>query len=91
MPVSPSPHLVVSFPNIKMLLSTSLLVLLATAQHVWAQSSSSYVEPTVPTGKPIPGDYTGALRPQIHYSPPIDFMVSLFRMFMWLYSLEREG
>jgi beta-fructofuranosidase len=45
----------------------------------WAQSSgatatSTYVEPTVPTGTPIPGDYTGALRPQIHYSPPINFM-----------------
>ena len=32
----------------------------------------------MPTGTPIPGDYTGALRPQIHYSPPIDFMVSRF-------------
>ncbi|KAI9886183.1 MAG: hypothetical protein M1823_002035 [Watsoniomyces obsoletus] len=28
----------------------------------------------VPKGQPIPGDYTGALRPQIHYSPPQGFM-----------------
>ena len=38
-------------------------------------STSSYVEPTVPTGVPLQGDYTGALRPQIHYSPPRGFMV----------------
>ena len=51
--------------------------LVSFVHNAQAQSStSSYVEPTVPTGTPIPGDYTGALRPQIHYSPPIDFMVS---------------
>lgn len=50
------------------------------AHYARAQSSSSsYVEPTVPTGTPIPGNYNGALRPQIHYSPPIDFMVSRYR------------
>ncbi len=55
-----------------------LLLLLAVANNVGAQSSTSpYVEAGVPTGTPIPGDYSGALRPQIHYSPPIDFMVSL--------------
>jgi beta-fructofuranosidase len=36
--------------------------------------TSTYVEPTVPTGTPIAGNYTGSLRPQIHYSPPINFM-----------------
>jgi beta-fructofuranosidase len=36
--------------------------------------TSTYVEPTVPTGTPIAGNYTGALRPQIHYSPPTNFM-----------------
>ena len=36
-----------------------------------AQSSTSvYVQPDVPTGTPIPGDYSGALRPQVHFSPP---------------------
>jgi beta-fructofuranosidase len=24
--------------------------------------------------EPVPGDYGGALRPQIHFSPPVDFM-----------------
>ena len=50
------------------------LVCYATAQS----SSASYVEATVPNGKPIAGTYDGALRPQVHYSPPIDFMVSCF-------------
>lgn len=51
--------------------------LFATASSVLAQSSTSlYVEAGVPTTTPIAGDYSGALRPQIHYSPPIDFMVS---------------
>ncbi|KAK0663243.1 Extracellular exo-inulinase [Lasiodiplodia hormozganensis] len=40
-----------------------------------AQSSTSvYVQPDVPTGTPIPGDYSGALRPQVHFSPPQKFM-----------------
>lgn len=48
---------------------------------VTAQSQSKaapYVQPGVPTGVPIAGNYTGALRPQIHYSPPKDFMVRGF-------------
>ncbi|KAG9238166.1 putative invertase 4 [Amylocarpus encephaloides] len=28
----------------------------------------------VPTDQPVVGDYTGALRPQIHFSPPTEFM-----------------
>ena len=59
---------------------SSLLLLLSFAHYAQSQSpTSSYVEPTVPTGTPIPGDYSGPLRPQIHYSPPIDFMVSRCR------------
>ena len=43
---------------------------------VQAQNATSqYVDPAVPTGTPVSGDYTGALRPQIHYSPPTGFMV----------------
>ena len=65
-----------SFMSLSMY-SSALLALLALSCNVQAQTSSSvYVEPTVPTGTPIPGDYSGALRPQLHYSPPIDFMVS---------------
>jgi len=44
--------------------------------------TSVYVEPTVPTGTPIPGNYTGALRPQIHFSPPQNFMNDPNGMFL---------
>lgn len=35
---------------------------------------TTYINPSVPTGTPVPGIYTGALRPQVHYSPPKGFM-----------------
>ena len=60
-----------------MLIRSFALASFALASTARAQTAAStYVEPDVPTGKPIAGDYTGALRPQIHYSPPKDFMVS---------------
>ncbi|OAL39970.1 hypothetical protein AYO20_00883 [Fonsecaea nubica] len=52
------------------LISIACLALIASA---YAQVSE-YVEPSVPTGVPIPGNYSGALRPQVHFSPPKDFM-----------------
>ena len=53
----------------------SPFVLLGLYVGVHSQSLSSlYIETGVPTGTPIPGDYTGALRPQVHYSPPQHFM-----------------
>ncbi|KAI9779025.1 MAG: hypothetical protein M1816_003773 [Peltula sp. TS41687] len=39
-------------------------------------------EAAVPRGQPIPGNYTGALRPQIHYSPPQGFMNDPNGMFL---------
>ncbi|KAK6850549.1 beta-fructofuranosidase [Apiospora arundinis] len=39
-----------------------------------AQGAPTYANLAVPTGTPIPGNYTGALRPQVHYSPPVGFM-----------------
>lgn len=60
-----------------MLFKSFVLASFALASTARAQTAASaYVEPDVPTGKPIAGDYTGALRPQIHYSPPKGFMVS---------------
>jgi len=35
-----------------------------------ASTSTVMVPSTAPTGK-IEGDYTGALRPQVHFSPPV--------------------
>jgi len=45
-------------------------------------SSSVYVQPIVPTGRPVPGNYGGALRPQIHFSPPQNFMNDPNGMFL---------
>lgn len=55
-----------------LLLSSLILTTLTTltsSQHV-----PTYSNPSVPTGTPIPGVYTGPLRPQIHFSPPTGFM-----------------
>ncbi|KAI9654837.1 MAG: hypothetical protein M1829_000733 [Trizodia sp. TS-e1964] len=51
------------------------LAFLASAYAQDALSFPTYVQPNaVPTGVPIRGDYRGALRPQIHFSPPQHFM-----------------
>ncbi|MCJ1352849.1 MAG: hypothetical protein MMC33_002833 [Icmadophila ericetorum] len=50
-----------------------------------ARSQSSTV-PYVPTGTPVAGDYSGPLRPQIHFSPPQFFMNDPNGMF-----LDAEG
>lgn len=58
--------------------AASVLLCSVSAQgtsSVSPQSSTSvYARPDVPTGTPIPGNYTGPLRPQIHFSPPQNFM-----------------
>ncbi len=63
--------------------TTVTVTVLPSASAPQSQSSSaSYVETAVPTGTPIPGDYTGALRPQIHFSPPQHFMNDPNGMFL---------
>lgn len=57
------------------MLLTSFLTVAIGAVSVIAQSATStYVEPDVPTGTPVVGNYDGPLRPQIHFSPPTGFM-----------------
>ena len=73
----------------RMVLIVLLCLALSSNSHA-QQPTSSYVESTVPTGKPIAGDYSGALRPQIHYSPPIDFMVSFQASRRAVATLEHE-
>ena len=41
---------------------------------VIATSTSSTFDARVPTATPVPGNYSGLLRPQIHFSPPQKFM-----------------
>ena len=56
------------------MLSSILAIGSALLSFTFAQTSTLYVEPNVPTGTPVPGNYTGGLRPQIHFSPPQHFM-----------------
>ncbi|KAL2074502.1 hypothetical protein VTL71DRAFT_8280 [Oculimacula yallundae] len=59
-----------------------LLLALACAAFAVAQNSSTALPPStttafdagVPTNAAIPGDYNGKWRPQVHFSPPINFM-----------------
>ncbi|KAI0147227.1 glycosyl hydrolase [Xylariaceae sp. FL1272] len=64
------------------MLCKDLLAFLAGVASVTAQSVSTYVNPAVPTGEPVPGDYTGPLRPQVHFSPPQNFMNDPNGMFL---------
>jgi hypothetical protein len=61
------------------MLWTVLFIGLAAAQGSTSNSSmptstTTTFDEGVPTNAPVPGDYSGALRPQIHYSPPTNFM-----------------
>ncbi|KAK1726532.1 hypothetical protein CaCOL14_012232 [Colletotrichum acutatum] len=53
---------------------TTLVVVARFTQHTLGQSTSSSQPVHVPTGTPIVGDYNGAYRPQVHFSPPQHFM-----------------
>ncbi|TGO84132.1 hypothetical protein BPOR_0545g00040 [Botrytis porri] len=58
-------------------LAVTLLAAVSSAQETSSTSASFSTftsDSSVPTDAPLPGDYTGALRPQIHYSPPQNFM-----------------
>ena len=52
------------------------LATLSTAQDASSlvSVSSTYSQSNVPTGTPIPGNYGGQYRPQVHFSPPAGFM-----------------
>lgn len=61
------------------MLLTFLFAALAAAQGSTTNSSMPTATTTsfdegVPTDAPVPGDYSGALRPQVHFSPPTNFM-----------------
>ncbi|TLD11279.1 hypothetical protein PgNI_05665 [Pyricularia grisea] len=47
---------------------------LVAASVAAAQNVVPFVNPAVPTGVPIPGNYTGVLRPRVHFTPPQHFM-----------------
>jgi hypothetical protein len=61
-----------------MMLSALVFAVVAAAQATTNSSMPSATSTTfdagVPTDAPVPGNYTGALRPQVHFSPPRKFM-----------------
>jgi beta-fructofuranosidase len=56
----------------------SVLSSLLCLGSVFAQDASTTSSSAVPTGTPVAGDYGGALRPQVHFSPPKGFMVCFY-------------
>ncbi|KAI5246161.1 hypothetical protein E4T43_02863 [Aureobasidium subglaciale] len=56
-----------------MLRTSTVLYSLLCLGSVFAQDAST-TSLIAPTGTPVPGDYSGALRPQVHFSPPQGFM-----------------
>lgn len=55
----------------------------------WAQlPTSAFVQPGVPSGVPTPGNYRGALRPQVHFSPPKGFMVRFAYTVAYLFAFQ---
>lgn len=68
----PSSHLTLTRG---MWLFAFILAAFAVAQNSTIQSSTSVAfDAGVPTNAPVAGDYNGAWRPQIHFSPPKDFI-----------------
>lgn len=75
MKLSPQ-HLLIMF-RLTSLAVTFLVAISSAAETtttVYTATATSTWDSSVPTDAPLPGDYTGALRPQIHYSPPQNFM-----------------
>jgi beta-fructofuranosidase len=64
----------------KMLKTLLFLAAAVRAQTAMSLTSSTTVATStmfdegVPTDQPVPGDYSGAWRPQVHFSPPTQFM-----------------
>lgn len=51
-----------------------LFAAIAIAQNSTTSTSSPAFDISIPTNAPNPGNYNGVWRPQIHFSPPTNFM-----------------
>jgi sucrose-6-phosphate hydrolase SacC (GH32 family) len=61
-------------PTFMMLLAFVFAAVAAAASNSSTPTATPIFDSGVPTNAPVPGNYTGALRPQIHFSPPQKFM-----------------
>lgn len=54
--------------------ASALVAAQGTSTNASMSTTTSIFNQDVPTGTPVAGDYAGALRPQVHFSPPKGFM-----------------
>lgn len=74
-PVQPgSKESSLSLTKLMMLFAVFFAALAVAQNSSMPTSTSTMFDAGVPTNMPVPGDYNGAWRPQVHFSPPKDFM-----------------
>ncbi len=76
-------HSLLSRKYILCFISAIMLHFILYMLYFWYMAAAVVADPTststifdggVPTAVPVPGNYSGDLRPQIHFSPPKNFM-----------------
>jgi len=59
--------------SLRLRIAALLSLSLSACSPALAQTTT-YFSPGVPTSQPIAGNYNGVYRPQVHFSPPINFV-----------------
>ena len=56
------------------MLSTAFILAASLLLGRGLAQTTTYFAPGIPSDRPLPGDYSGVYRPQVHFSPPINFL-----------------